>query len=301
MNCADVKDLLSAYYDAELSADVCAEISEHLKCCSECCAEHSGFEQLTDMVQCLATPAPSQLGWQQLQERLDGEPTIDTAERTLRKSWFGFRVPRPVLAVAALLLVAVGWFAIDTWLAPGSHNLLAADFQQYLSEFEHDPDVAQRELISKYSGEGVDLAQAVQRVSYQPAAAELPSAYKLDSMYLLRMPCCDCLQTVCQRSDGSKIVIFEYGEEQPLSLGERTGGMDQCRGKNCCLVQINEQFAENTGCLLGIQNINFGWYQAVVAVFVAIKFDIVLQFSALLLLAVVRVVRRNLFVEHVAS
>lgn len=250
MNCAEVEQLLSAYYDAEIPADERAEIAEHLVNCSKCATEHAGFKRLTVMVQSLANPVPSQqLGWHQLQEHLDSQPTIDAteritnADRMAHPTWSGYRALRPVLAVAALLLIAVGWFAIDTWLAPGSHKLLAADFEHYVNEFQQNPDAAQRELISKYVGQKVDLAEATQRVSYRPAAARLPNEYQLDSMYLLRMPCCDCLQTVCQRSDGSKIVIFEYGEEQPVSVAERTGGMAQCRGENCCLVQISQQFA----------------------------------------------------------
>ena len=251
MNCAEVKNLLSAYFDAEASANERAEIADHLDNCVECSREYAGFETLSGMVQELTAPVPPQFGWQQLQEQLDDEPTIAAAEqftrsdRTSRPSWFGYRAVRAVLAIAAILLVAVGWFALDTWFTPGNHNLLAADFEHYVNEFERNPEVAQQELVSQYEGQRIDLSEAIQRVSYRPAATRLPNEYKLESMYLLSMPCCDCLQTVCLRSDGSKVVIFEYGEEQPVRVGERTGGMAQCCGTNCCLVQISELFSAN--------------------------------------------------------
>lgn len=250
MNCAEAKELLSDYYDAELSSDDRQRVETHLEHCSECSDELANFGVLSGMVQRLPNPAPSELGWQQLQEQLSGQSALQVAERVTQKkqasrsSWLGSRGLRPAIALAALLLVAFGWFAVEMWMGHGNHNLRAADIQRYVETFERNPQEAQQVLLAKYDGQAVRLDEAVQRVSYQPAVAGgLPDTSKVDSIYLLKMPCCDCLQTVCQRSDGSKFAIFEYGEEHPASVEERPGRMAQCRGKNCCLVQVGGQFA----------------------------------------------------------
>lgn len=252
MNCTEVKELLSDYYDAELSSDDRERVAAHLSNCPECSDELARFGELSGMVQRVPVPVPSQLEWQHFETQLSAQATVKVADRSTkikrppRRSWFSYRGLRPAIAVAALLLVAVGWFAIDSWFGHGSHNLLAADIQQYVKEFQHDPQAAQQVLTTRYDGQRVRLDEATQRVSYQPAVASgLPEEYIVDSMYVLKMPCCDCLQTICQRSDGSKFAIFEYGEEHPVSVGARTGGMAQCRGENCCLVQIDDQFASS--------------------------------------------------------
>jgi len=242
MNCTEVKELLSDYYDAELSSDERERVDVHVSNCPDCSDELARFGELSGMVQRLPASVPSQLGWQHFETQLSAQATVKVADRPT----FSYRGLRPAFAVAALLLVAVGWFAIDSWFGHGSHNLLAADIQQYVDEFQHNPQAAQQVLMTRYDGQRVRLDEAVQRVSYQPAVANgLPEEYTVDSMYVLRMPCCDCLQTICQRSDGSKFAIFEYGEEHPVSAGARTGGMAQCRGENCCLVQIDNQFASS--------------------------------------------------------
>lgn len=252
MNCPEVKELLSDYYDAELSSDERERVAAHLSNCPDCSDELACYGELSGMVQRLPASVPSQLGWQHFEVLLGGQETVKVTDRAAgikrppRRSWFSYRGLRPAIAVAALLLLAFGWFAIAPWFGHGSHNLLAADIQQYVKEFQHDPQVAQQVLMTRYDGQRVRLDEAVQRVSYQPAVANgLPKEYTVDSMYVLRMPCCDCLQTICQRSDGSKFAIFEYGEEQPVSAGARTGGMAQCRGENCCLVQTDDQFSSS--------------------------------------------------------
>lgn len=250
MNCFEVKDLLSHYHDGELSPDHRERVAAHLERCIECSTELARFGALSGMMQRMPVPDPSGLGWDRFEAQLAEDATVETAPRVrqfrkpTRSSWLSFQGMRPLIAVAALLFVAVGWFAIETWFGHAGHDLLAADIRQYVEEFGRDPQAAQRELLAKYNGDTVGLEEAVRRVSYQPAAARgLPPAYSVDSMHVLRMPCCDCLQTVCRRGDGSKLVIFEYGEEDPTSVADRPSGMAHCRGDNCCLVQINDQFA----------------------------------------------------------
>ena len=118
MNCTEVKDLLSDYYDAELAPDARERVAAHLDNCPECSAELARFGQLTEMMPQSSLTVPSQLGWQQFQKQMVGETPVEVAERITsskrlsRRSWVSYRGLRPVMAVAALLLVAVGWFEI---------------------------------------------------------------------------------------------------------------------------------------------------------------------------------------------
>jgi len=49
MNCSEIEELLSAYYDGELSADMTAKIGEHLAGCNRCAEELAGFKTLSNM------------------------------------------------------------------------------------------------------------------------------------------------------------------------------------------------------------------------------------------------------------
>lgn len=46
-------------------------------------------------------------------------------------------------------------------------------------------------------------------------AAALGESYSFQSAHVWDMPCCPCFQMVCQRSDGTVLVIFKH-EETPL-------------------------------------------------------------------------------------
>jgi hypothetical protein len=246
MNCTEVKQKLSAFYDAELSSDESEQVANHLHVCQECAQERHGFESLSSGVRRLDVSAPPPGIWRQIQEQLDDRPTVEPASgqvSSVGPRWANYR---PVLAIAALVLIAIGLFAYQGWLGSEDNKLLAADFEQYAAEFQRNPDAAQQILLAKYDGRRIDLSDAVQHVGYQPAVAEgLPSEYSLDSVYVLKMPCCDCLQTICQRSDGSKIAIFEYGDDQRVTYGDRPERKTECNGKSCRMVEINEQFAVN--------------------------------------------------------
>ena len=253
MNCAEVKERLSAFYDAELSSAESAQLASHVDACPNCAQLRHGFQALSAGVRQLGVPAPPSAIWGQIEQQLDAPPKAGPIERTHRMEstiwprWAQNRVLRPAFALAALVLIAIGLLAFESWFTPGGGNVLAADFALYAEEFSSNPEEAQQLLLAKYDGRQIDLADAVQHVDYRPAAADgMPSGYSLNSVYVLKMPCCDCLQTICQRRDGSRIAIFEYGNQQRVTFGDRPESNMQCNGKSCRMVEVNDQFAVNS-------------------------------------------------------
>ena len=242
MNCPEVQALLSAYYDGQLADDRQSYVREHLALCKRCTEELGAFEQLSTLTRDLQTPAPPESIWSQLETELDAETSSQPARGTPYLSLYKSRI----LAIAAMILLTLGagWFTYGTWFGHGGHQEFAAEFGHYLKEFRDDPSQAQQMLVAKYEGQAVDTAQAIQLVGYRPATADrLNEKYNVKSTYVLTMPCCTCVQTVCERNDGSTIVIFEHDDEKPEWFSGRQETMANCSGKRCSLFDVNDRIA----------------------------------------------------------
>jgi len=243
MKCREAQELLSAYHDEELSGEARTSVAEHVHRCSRCGEEMAVFGEMSAMARGLDHPEPPDRIWTDIEAALDadrdGAPVGRPAAEPKRfpRKW------RPsLLAAAAMILVATGvvWIASTTWHAPGHHHELAADFGEFLEHFPNNPDRAQEVLLAKYDGQAVDLSQAAEQLGYRPAvAAGLPENYTLDAVYVLNMPCCTCVQTICRRDDGRVFAIFEHDEEQPVWFGDRPRIETQCRGCACSVIQAD--------------------------------------------------------------
>jgi hypothetical protein len=51
------------------------------------------------------------------------------------------------------------------------------------------------------------------------------------------------VQTVCQRRDGSTVVLCEHDDDNPQWFGDRPATMAECSGKRCRLVNLQNQLA----------------------------------------------------------
>jgi hypothetical protein len=139
------------------------------------------------------------------------------------------------------LVLGIGWTG---YRMSAPHHKHARVFGHYLEEFQQDPAGAQKMLLAKYQGEVLDAENAVQQVGYRPAVADgLPEGYSIDSSFVMEMPCCRCVQTLCRRSDGSVLVVFEHDDDQSDWFGGRPGIMANCGGKQCSLVGLDSQLA----------------------------------------------------------
>lgn len=72
----------------------------------------------------------------------------------------------------------------------------------------------------------------------------MPDGYSVDSTYVMKMPCCTCVQCLCTRSDGSTIAIFEHDDEEAKEwFGDRPEMSANCNGKQCMLVELDDRIA----------------------------------------------------------
>ena len=235
MKCGEVIEFLSAYYDGELSSDKSATVADHVAACANCAAELETLHKLSILTMKLDQPSPPRHIWQQIDSQLNRrQPTVVAARRASRKT---------LLAVAALLLVGLAWVAYTHWHGHEHHHL-AMNFNHFLDTFEHAPDEAQRDLVKNYLGVPVEIPDAIRELKYRPVVADgLPADYEPVRAYLLKMPCCRCLEACFHRKDGGMLCVFEHDEDQPVWFGDRPTSSNVCSGKQTRIVQVDGSLA----------------------------------------------------------
>lgn len=245
MDCRQVKDLLSAYHDQELTTGVEAEVAQHLAGCEECATELVGFGELSAMAKGLSHPVPPAHIWSDLETQLDAPRSAHAAIQQSSGWLIWMRQPaaRFAFAAAALILVAIGWFSYTMSRHHDDHQM-AVVFGEYLDRFQVDPQGAQEVLLANYVSREVVADQAIKTVGYRPLVADgVPPGYSVVSTHVLKMPCCTCVQCLCQRDDGTTIAIFEHDDKEPKWFGDRTSKDTVCNGKQCSLVALDDRLA----------------------------------------------------------
>lgn len=239
MQCGEVMDLLSAYYDGELSTDKARSVSVHVSGCAVCAAELETLHKLSDLTTRLDQPAPPSQGWSRIAAQLDtspltSQPIVSSARPKSRKT---------LLAIALLLLAMVSWFASTQWHVH-NHQHLTKAFGVFLDSFESTPEVAQRHLLKSFTGVPVEIPDAIRELKYRPVVAGgLPVDYEPHAAYLLNMPCCRCLEACYHRKDGGMVCVFEHDIDQAAWFGERPVSSKVCSGKPTRLVQVDGYLA----------------------------------------------------------
>lgn len=254
MNCTEVQDRLSAYYDGELSAESQIAVNRHLAGCEVCAAEFSGFKDVTRAVGQMPKLTVPPAVWDALKTELAGEilgvstnPQPVHSSNQPRRRWGSSR--QMALAASVLLMLSFTYWANrDTGHLHSGDQEHSAEFvatmDQYLLQLPNDPDGAARFLRNKYNGQSVNADTAVQLVGYRPAVFEgLPEGYSVASTSVLKMPCCTCVKAVCKRQDGSTLVLFEHDDEKTEWFGQRQSNMAMCGDKECCLVDLDSSIA----------------------------------------------------------
>jgi putative zinc finger protein len=241
VNCSEVQDHLSAYYDNQLSPGEAARVATHLGNCSSCAAEIASFENLSGLSRQLVDPPGPKNRWEELRAKLDApvESRVALAPSLLD------HVPSKLFSLAASILVAIGLGAVayQTWFSPG-HNHLAMNFAHYLESFPEKPDGAQQMLLAKYDGKPITVQEATNVLGYEPIAAKrLPPDYSLEEVYLLNMPCCKCAQVICKNKAGQSIAIFEHDIDQPVWFGDRPTVECLCHDMPTSVMQVGDRLA----------------------------------------------------------
>ncbi len=246
MNCTDAIELLSAYYDGELDEVLRASVTDHLGQCADCQQVLGGFEQLSQLAGALTDPTPSEQLWERIETQLNQEcePLLLADQRAGSGRERLYASPR-WLALASIVLVAatIGLFVSRSPAPHEPHVQFITDFGQYLHEFQHDPDVAQSFLMSKYDHQPIDPEEASSSVGYRPVVAiGLPPGYTIAATHVMTMPCCKCVQCLCRRADGSSLAIFEHDDE-PEWFDDRPATRIMCQSTQCLLVETGDSIA----------------------------------------------------------
>jgi hypothetical protein len=238
MDCLAARQFLSAFHDGELAPELRAAVAEHLATCDECARRLLELRQLSEAAAKLGSPGvPADL-WTKIEQRLAAQAASadrPIARRRGRRSAWG------ALAASVFVLASAGvaWY----WLSESEHTHVAVNFGQYLDQFDRDPAAAQQVLLTQYQGRAVNYDEAATEVRYRPATPEqLPRGLSREKMYLLRMPCCTCVQAVYRR-DGEMLAIFEHVDDQPIWFGKRPMIRTRSSGVATSLVQCDECLA----------------------------------------------------------
>ncbi len=255
MECSDVQDQLSAYFDGEVTSEGREFVSRHLEHCQTCAAEFAVFRKISIAFNRVQTPQVPPSIWTAISATLNKSPAqagndrVDVRPQRMKsQTRFSTVWQRWALAATIVVLMGSGIWVIQHHQTPTSEHMHSADFvaamDRYLTTLATDPDAAEQFLAHKYDGKVVDSAGAVKLLGYSPAVTNgLPEEYTLASTSVLKMPCCTCVKAVCQRRDGSTLVLFEHDDEKTNWFGDRPSNTAMCGDKECCLVDLDSNIA----------------------------------------------------------
>lgn len=258
MNCESVRALLSAFYDRELPADRQLEVRAHVEDCPDCARRLLEFGQLSKLTTQLRNPNVPAETWPAIESALD-----DQKGRKVRV--FAGGLPRRSrFAIAASLILVASIAFVSYWMRRTSepHAAMAAAFDVYLKDFQESPEQAQRVLIDRYDGRPLDLTGVSSEPEFEPnAPEELPDGFARQGVYVLKMPCCTCTQTIYKNKSGAVLALFEHSEDQQVWFGDRPRIEALCHGRPTHLVQLSGQLAATWKCgrryltVIGAQNV----------------------------------------------
>lgn len=243
MNCSWVEEKLSAYIDSELSENERRQIESHFEQCNECRELLAEFRAIGTLMRQSEPSTDIDAVWDRISSKLDENAVVSMSTKSQPKSWmYG------ILATAAS--IALIWFVAknNSTLEHGDelheHAALAVDFQEVIQSAKTEPKTAIAKLVSKYQGKELDSDATAKYLGYEPAVYKsVPAGFVRVSTHVLNMPCCKCSASICERSDGTSLIVFEHKDEQPVWFGDSPSIETQCSGKTCKIVEAAGQLA----------------------------------------------------------
>ncbi|MBI1314312.1 hypothetical protein GC176_23705 [bacterium] len=252
MNCSEVRDLLSPLHDGELSAELRESVEQHLRECPACAAVRTSFGAMSLLARELPEPEPHAELWNQIEAELPRAHSRPVQWLLSAESFRELARRSRILtaAVTAVVLVLAGTTLVvydqfhDRRDSNGHDEHLAVNFDQFLNEFPKSPEHAQELLHASYPSNLVDVDQAAFQVKYRPAVSNrLPKGYTLDSVHLVRMPCCLCVEALCTGPGGSRVAVLEHAIDQPVWFGDRPASECNCGGRKARMVKFDSHYA----------------------------------------------------------
>ena len=242
-------DKLSAFIDNEVVDEDRRQIEEHCHHCESCLTMISQYMSIGRLMRQAEERVHTDAVWEQVAVRLDKAAVVPVSTKTTNKNWF-----YAILATAAS--ISLFWFVLRGNTSPkhihddaDQHASLAVDFQDVFQLVKSEPKAAIAKLVAKYQGQELDQKAATDYLGYEPALFKnVPEGFARVSTHVLNMPCCKCSATLCERSDGTSLIVFEHKDEQPVWFGDspsiETPSIEmQCSGKTCKIVESAGQLA----------------------------------------------------------
>lgn len=169
MNCENVSKGLIAYLDRRASSADRQEIEQHLMLCADCRSRAEQFRALWGVMDEMPLIEPSYGFDSRVRERVAAEPA---------RSWFGWLVPQPRLAIsAAMLAVLAVWTVktspVDKAVAPTAASIQQEDFNaiKNLDVLENYDVVTSMDALSELAPTGT-LDTGIQNQKASSATAE---------------------------------------------------------------------------------------------------------------------------------
>ncbi len=240
MNCNEAIPLLSPFHDGELAPEELEAVADHIASCADCSQKLESIRRLADLVD--STPTPEVPGT--LLAKI--ERTLDPGAGFTAGSLFSVRSPKGVailLASAATIIAGLMVWKFSHDPSHG-HQEMVRVFREFLDSYEQGQASAEEVLARKYQGTLVSEAAATSALKRETVARPIVLAsHQVAKRYVLKMPCCECVQTIYARNGQTSIVLFEHDKEQLGWFEARPVIRAECRGKACCLVQLKHGLA----------------------------------------------------------
>lgn len=234
MNCHEIYERLSRYFDGELSSELALAVREHIQNCEKCASELRAFEKLSKLVASSEVAIPASSNWDRIAAELDKRNRPLIAKRWL--SFSGRLAAGVGLALAAsLVLMFTNWIPKEP---RDNHSYVhagvAVNFQEIIGDYLKQPLSTFENLGKRFEGKEASAEVAEALLGYQPSIARsLPDGVQLVSTKILKLPFCNCASgectcgpggcncsvSLCKRQDGSNFLIVESCQAQCVSFG----------------------------------------------------------------------------------
>lgn len=248
MNCQQVCNQLSSYFDGELEAESHAEIQQHIRQCSSCSCELTSYQGLRELFQLPVSDAslaalPS---WESIAARLaQSDEAAPSLAASMGNHW---KVAAGIMCAIAASVVLFANLRGTLQHESASHdhstveraNAATMNLQPVLDLFAQSPELAVAMLKDKFATESLTISELDSSfgrptlVGSLASTDSLPSNAKVVSSQLMSFPFCNCPQgactcgpngcncaaCVCQRPDGSTYLVLEHCRAQDISFGD---------------------------------------------------------------------------------
>lgn len=243
MNCDWVDDRLSAYLDDELAPEERQRFDGHCEECASCRELIAQYQAMGALMRESEAAADTDSVWDRISNRLDANDVVTVVPKSYAWNW-SVAILATAASIALIFFVVRKDLSSDHGNSSHEHSQLAVDFQDVIRLASTEPKAAIAELVAKYQGKQVDLAAATEYLGHEPATfTSLPEGFARASTHVLNMPCCKCSASICERADGSSVIVFEHKDEQPVWFGDSPSIETQCSGKTCKIVESAGQLA----------------------------------------------------------